>query len=150
MNATIPERRRWLGVALIVSLAVNAFFVGAAATNVLNTRQHRDHDKMFRFELHWLAGRVPDAELEKVKAAVTGDLPGAERHLQRLSELRNGLGKLLAAPEPDRSAIDAQLADIRAELDNMVAETQATTVDSLLKLPPDTRANLGNPSNQTD
>ncbi len=32
----------------------------------------------------------------------------------------------------------------------MVAETQTTTINSLLTLPPDTRARLGAPGDQTD
>ncbi len=150
MNTKTSERRRWLGVALIVSLAVNAFFVGAAATDVLSPRHGGHVDKRLRFELRWLAGRLPDEEMAKVEKAVSADLPGAERHVERLGELRTQLGKLLAAPEPDRTAIDAQLADIRAELDAMVAETQTTTINSLLTLPADTRARLGAPGDQTD
>jgi uncharacterized membrane protein len=150
MNANIAERRRWLGVALIVSLAVNAFFIGAAATDVFNTRHGGHHDKRLRFELRWLAGRLPDDEMAKVEKAVAADLPEAERHVARLGELRTGLGKLLADPDPDRAAIDAQLAAIRAELDVMVAETQKTTIDSLLTLPAGTRAGLGAPGDQAD
>ncbi len=150
MNTNIPERRRWLGVALIVSLAVNAFFIGAAATDVFDIRHGEQHDKRLRFELRWLAGRLPEDEMAKVEAAVAADLPGAERHVQRLRDLQVGLGKLVAAPKPDRVAIDAQLAAIRAELGSMVAETQATTIDSLLTLPADTRAKLAKTPDQAD
>jgi hypothetical protein len=139
---------RWLGVALIASLALNAFFIGAAATDVLTAGRGDHRDGKMRFELRWLASRLPDDVMAKVEAAVSADQSSAEAHLDRLRDLRADLGLLLSVPQPDRAAVDARLAEIRAELDNMVAESQAVTIDALLGLPAATRASLADdPSN---
>ena len=138
------NRRHWLGVGLAASLALNAFFIGAAATDVLRFgKGHGDHDGgALRYELRWLAGRLPSDAMAKVEAAVASGRPEAQRHVERLRALRADLGALVAVDQPDRGAIDAKLAEIRAELDAMLNGAQALTMDSLLALPPGTRAKL--------
>jgi len=135
---------RWLGAGLIASLALNAFFIGAAATDVLRVGKDGDHPRggVLRYELRWLAGQLPPDAMEKVEAAVAAGKPEAQRHIERLRELRSKLGDLVAMTDPDRAAIDAILADIRGELTAMVGEAQAITMDSLLDLPAETRARL--------
>jgi Spy/CpxP family protein refolding chaperone len=63
-------------------------------------------------------------------------------HTERLRQLRSELAALAAAGQPDRIAIDAQLAAIRAEVDAMQAEVQDATMDALLALPAEARARL--------
>lgn len=140
----LPQRRnRWLTAGLLASLALNAFLVGAVATDFLSLQTERH--KPVSFELRWLEGRLPPEELAKVAAAVDAARPNAEAYIQRLRALRGELGVLAAAPEPDRMAIDAKLAEIRAELNAMVAGSQATAIDALIALPPETRAGLAEP-----
>jgi uncharacterized membrane protein len=136
-------RTRWLGAALVASLALNAFFIGAAATDVLRLTHQDGHDKgMLRFELRWLQGRLPPDAMAKVEAAVAAARPGTQAHIDRLRALRASLADLVAAPLPDRTAIDAKLGEIRAELGEMVGGAQAVTMDALLGLPPETREKL--------
>ncbi len=137
-------RQRWLAVGLVASLAVNAFFIGAAATDVLRFGKDKGGygRGALRYELRWLAGRLSPEAMARVEAAVAAGRPDAQRHIDRLRELRANLGGLAAAGEPDRAAIDAVLAEIRGELDAMLGESQAITMDSLLALPPETRAKL--------
>ena len=136
--------RRWLGLGLVLSLALNAFFIGAAATDMI--RFDRDKDRhghgAMRYEMNWLAARLPADAMAKVEAAVDSGRDNAQRHIQRLHALRADLGNLLAAEPPDRAAIDAKLAAIRSELEAMVGQAQAATIDSLLTLPPETRKKL--------
>ena len=136
--------RRWLGVGLVLSLALNAFFIGAAATDMIRFDADRDGHRhgVLRYELRWLAQRLPSDAMAKVEAAIAAGRPDAQRHIERLHALRADLGLLLAAEPPDRAAIDAKLAAIRSELDAMLAGAQGATVDSLLTLPPETRKTL--------
>ncbi len=147
MRRPIVIRRRWLGAALIASLAVNAFFVGAAATGAVRSTvgvsDGKSHSSsILRYELRWLGNRLPDDAMAKVKADVAGSLPEAEVRFDKLRQLRAGFGDLAAAPVPDRAAIDRQFEEIRAELNRLLTETQSTTIDSVLSLPPETRARL--------
>ncbi len=143
-SIALPAKRRprWVLLALVASLAVNAFFLGALATDWLDLGWGGKGGRGLNFELRWLQGRLPDAGMDKVVAAVDAARPAAERHYDRLKELRGQLGALAAAPAPDRAAIDAQLAEIRAEIDRMLTELQRTSMDALLTLPADMRAKL--------
>ncbi len=138
------NRRRWLGIGLVLSLALNAFFIGAAATDMIRFDKDKEGHRsgVLRYELRWLAARLPPDAMAKVEAAVAAERPDARRHIARLHTLRTELGTLLAAEPPDRAAIDAKLAAIRSELDAMLGKAQAATIDSLLTLPPETRKKL--------
>jgi hypothetical protein len=149
MSRTKPflPRRRMIGLALFASLAINAFFIGAAATDVFSARgadaPQAPGGSLFRLDLRWLDGRLPDDAMAKVTNDVARGVSGADRRFERLHELRTGLGVLVAAPTPDKAMIEAKLAEIRAELDRLLSETQAATVASVLALPAETRASLG-------
>jgi uncharacterized membrane protein len=139
--------RRWLAIVLIASLAVNAFLLGAFATDFLRIFGWRHGppppgQPPVSFELRWLEGRLPPAAFARMQEAVAEGRPDTLRHFDRLKELRLELGRLVAEPEPDRAAIDAQLAEIRAELGRMQAGVQGRVMDALVALPPETRAKL--------
>ncbi len=143
--STPANGRRWLGIGLVLSLAVNAFFFGAAATDLV--RFGRDDDGharrgVLRYELRWLEARLPPDAMAKIEAAVAAERSDARRHIARLHALRAELGGLLAVETPDRTGIDAKLAEIRSELDAMLGGAQAATIDALLTLPPETRKTL--------
>jgi uncharacterized membrane protein len=138
----LPRRRRvpWLFIGLAVSLVLNAFFIGAIATDVF--RFSVAEKRHVNFELRWLEERLKPEDFAVVEAAVSATRPDAERHFARLRTLRQELGALAAAPEPDRTLIDAKLVEIRAEQSAMVTGLQTTVVDSLLGLPAAARAAL--------
>jgi uncharacterized membrane protein len=148
LTPILRQPRRWSAVALAASLAVNAFFLGAAATHILPLHSDfgPDGPRALRFELHWLESRLPSASMEEVRNAVGALRPSAEAHIERMRSLRRGLGTLVAQPNPDRAAIEARLADIRSELQAMQAEVQGAVVDTLLKQPLDVRAKLAEAS----
>jgi len=148
MTGTVRRRRvSWLFVALAVSLAVNAFFVGAIATDAL--RLTYAAKRPLSFELRWLRDRLSADDFAAVAAAVEAIRPAAEEHFARLRALRNDLGVLTAAATPDRVAIDAKLVGIRDEQRAMVSGLQRTIVDALLALPPDSRRPLAAPLPET-
>lgn len=149
MSISPATRQRWLIGVLIASLAVNAFIVGATATDFIHVRWPFGHTKgkppQLRFELAWLRGRLPPDALTKIEAAVMTAEPATVAHIQTLRGLRRELAALIAAPQPDRAAIDAKLVDIRAELSLMQAEVQRASTDALVALPPDVRVKLTEP-----
>lgn len=135
---------RWLAGGLVLSLALNAFVIGAVATDLLRVKWGSgDREaRALRFEMRWLEGRLDPEALRQVDAGVAVARPKAIAHIERLGELRNELAALAAVAAPDRAAIDAQLAAIRTEVEAMQAEVQGATMDALLALPPETRARL--------
>ena len=146
----LRRRPHLLRGALLASLTVNAFFVGAAVADLMHPAHGGDtasvadaRATLFRYDWRWLDGRLPDDAMAKIEAAAGRDTQGAEQRFRHLHELRTSLGILVAAPQPDRVAIDAKLMEIRGELDRLLAETQATTIASVLDLPAETRTYLG-------
>jgi uncharacterized membrane protein len=157
MSAAIPERRRWLGVALIVSLAVNAFLIGGTAANLIHVRwpfmgpehgppgRERGGPPQFKFELGWLRGRLPPEGIDKVGEAIRDARPEMSVYIDKVRALRQELAVLIAAPQPDRAAIDAKLAEIRTGVSEMQARIQGISTDALLALPQDMRSKLTEP-----
>jgi uncharacterized membrane protein len=140
-----PSRGRWLAGVLVVSLALNAFFVAAVATDMLRVKWGGGRDRearALRFELRWFDERLDREALGQVEAALAAARPDVIARTERLRRLRSELAALVAAGEPDRAAIDAQLAAIRAEVDAMQTEVQDATMDALLALPSAARARL--------
>ena len=68
--------------------------------------------------------------------------PDLQARIDRLRALRDEVNRMAAEPQPDRAAIDARLAALRAEAQALQGEVQKATFDALLKLPPETRAGL--------
>jgi uncharacterized membrane protein len=139
--------RSWLAGFLVVSLALNAFLLGAIATDFLRVKHSSGSPeaRALRFELRWLEGRLSPDAMRQVETAVTAAQPNMVAHIDRLRALRTELAALTAVTAPDRAAIDTKLAEIRAEVASMQTEAQAATMDALLALPPDARAPLAQP-----
>jgi len=85
---------------------------------------------------------LPSEGLRKVEDAIAAVKPETVNHFDRLRGLRQELAELIAAPAPDRTAIDAKLVEIRAELTAMQTRVQAASTDALLSLPPEMRSKL--------
>jgi uncharacterized membrane protein len=137
---TRRRRTPWLFVGLVASLLLNAFFVGAVATDII--RISAAEKRPLHFELRWLEGRLAEQDFVVVAAAVAAARPNAERHIARLRALRQELAVLAAEPQPDRILIDGKLGEIRDELGLMLAEVQDTAIDAVLALPPASRRSL--------
>lgn len=142
-TGSLGGRRRWLAWGLFASLVVNAFFIGLAATDLFRPKHVGGP---LRFEMRWLEGSLPAADLARVQAAVASVGPALQARIDRMKAMRRELGALVAVPQPDRAAIDAKLSEIRTELTAMTAEGQATVADALLALPAESRAKLANAS----
>jgi uncharacterized membrane protein len=136
--------RNWLAIALVASLAANAFFFGSLLTEFLHFRAHRDDSgpHAARVELRWLRGRLSPEAVRTVEAALESLRPDIVARIGRLRTLRAELGALVAAAEPDRAAIDTHLREIRLEVGAMQERIQSKTFESVLALPPAERARL--------
>jgi hypothetical protein len=97
-------------------------------------------------ELRWLRGRLSPDAVRSVEAALEPLKPDMMARIQRLKTLRAELGPLVAAPEPDRAAIDAHLREIRLEVGAMQEQTQSKVFDAVLALPEAERAPLATPA----
>ena len=137
------DRRHWVFYGLLASLVLNAFLLGFAATEFFRIGKVTGP---LRFELRWLEGRLPDADFARVQTAADGLRPQVQAHIDRMRTMRVELGTLVAAPRPDKAAIDQKLADIRAEQVAMIKEGQDGIAAALLSLPPESRARLAETS----
>ncbi|WEK52503.1 MAG: periplasmic heavy metal sensor [Candidatus Kaistia colombiensis] len=141
-------RRALLWGLLVASLGVNAFFVGATVTDFIRFR-HGAEDKsprIIRTELRWLKDRLSPDAVNSIEAQLDGLKPDIVARLDRLKTLRDELNALVAAPMPDKAAIDAHLRSIRLEVGAMQEQIQSRTFEALLNLPPEQRAALAKPS----
>ncbi len=145
--AALP-RSRWVLAALVGSLLLNAFLIGLIATDSLR-RHGRFGDRSPRvvgFELRQFAERLPKADVERIRAELAGVAPAISERLNRTRQMRAEINRLAAAAAPDRAEIDRRLADLRVEVSAMQEFVQRATFDALLRLPPESRRGLAEPS----
>ncbi len=143
-----PRRRRvsWLWIALVVSVAVNAFVLGAFLTERLGFRHSADGGpRAVKMELRWLRDRLSPGSVSSIETSLETLKPDVIARIERLKVLRAELAALAAAPTPDRAAIDAHLREIRLEVGAMQEQIQSRTFDAVLALPPAERAPLATP-----
>lgn len=144
-----PKTRRMLvwGL-LVVSLAVNAFFASAMVTDMVRFRYGAEDKspRIIRTELRWLKDRLSPEAVRSIETQLDALRPDIIVRIERLKTLRSELSNLVAAPVPDKAAIDAHLRDIRIEVGAMQEQVQSRTFEALLSLPPDQRKALAGPS----
>ena len=134
-------RRRW-PIVLAASLVVNGFLVGALAVDWLKPHRGFSGERFARFELRRFDDRLPREAADTVAAALQPLASQVEERLQRVRDIRSQIMRLAAEPTPDRAALDAKLAELRAESASMQEAIQAATYDALLALPPQDRVRL--------
>lgn len=146
MAVTIAPRTRrtLLWGLLVVSLGLNAFFIGASVTDLIRFR-HGGGDKeprIIRTELRWLKDRLSPDAVATIEGQLETLKPDIVARLDRLKALRAELNALVASPDADKAAIDAHLRDIRLEVGAMQEQIQSRTFEAVLALPPAQRAAL--------
>lgn len=137
-------RRTLLWGLLVLSLGLNAFFVGATVTDFIRFR-HAPTDKdarIIRTELRWLKDSLSPDAVRTIEASLAPLKPDIVARLDRLKTLRAELNRLVAMPVPDKAAIDEHLRDIRLEVGAMQEQIQSRTFEAVLNLPPEQRAEL--------
>ena len=135
-------RRNWPAAALTVSLVLNGFLIGMLVTDSFRTHRGPPGPRAVNFELRHLARLLPRQAVSQVSSELQPLAPDFQARVDRLRALRDEVNRLAAQPQPDRAAIDARLAALRAEAQALQGEVQRATFDALLKLPPETRAAL--------
>lgn len=133
--------RHWPAAALIVSLLLNGFLLGILVMDSFRGRPPPGPRAM-NFELRHLAKLLPRDAVEAISAELQSLAPQFEDRVAGLRSLRDEINRMAAEPTPDRGAIDARLEALRTEAQALQAEVQKATFDALLKLPPETRAEL--------
>jgi uncharacterized membrane protein len=136
-------RRALLWGLLVISLGINAFFIGATVTDMIRFRHGGDKDpRIIRTELRWLKDKLSPDAVKTIEGQLDTLKPDIVARLDRLKALRAELNALVAAPTPDKAAIDAHLRDIRLEVGAMQEQIQSRTFEAVLALPPVQRAAL--------
>jgi hypothetical protein len=138
------SRRTLLWGLLVLSLGLNAFFIGASVTDQVRLHQAggEHQPRIIRTELRWLNSRLSPEAVKTIEAQLEPLKPEIKARLDRLKALRSELNILASAPEPDRAAIDAHLRDIRLEVGAMQEQIQSRTFQAVLALPAAERAAL--------
>ena len=142
-------RRHWPAAALVVSLLVNGFLLGLLVVDSFLARSGPPGPRAMNFELRHLARLLPRDAVERISAELRPRATEFEARVARLRELRDEINRIAAQPVPDRAAIDARLEELRTEAQALQAEVQKATFDALLKLPPETRADLAERQNRS-
>lgn len=135
-------QKRWPAL-LVASLVLNGFLVGMFAVDWL--KPHRGGftgERFVRIELRRLDDHLPKAAADEVAAELAPLAPQVDERIARIREIRAEIMRLAAAATPDRAALDAKLAELRAESAAMQEVVQKATYDSLLGLPAEDRARL--------
>jgi hypothetical protein len=135
-------RRRWPAFALVASLVLNAFLIGMLVTDSFRSHRGPRGQRAVSWELRRVADRLPDPAVAQIRAELATLAPAVEARFERFGTIRQEVNTLAAAPAPDRAAIDAKLAELRAESTAMQEEVQRATYDALLKLPAEARSRL--------
>jgi len=141
--ATAFLRHRWQMLALVASLVVNGFFVGMVAVDALKPRHRTFSGERFTsLELRRFDENLSPAAVDRIREKLKPLAPDLDAKLAAMRDIRAEIMRLAAASEPDRAAIDAHLAELRATASAMQEEVQKATYDALFALPPADRARL--------
>jgi uncharacterized membrane protein len=137
-------RGRWAEVALAASLVLNAFLIGLLVTGsgAATRAVQPDEPRALYFELRRLSDGLSQDSQAHVRDRLGAVRPQVEERVERLRRIRAEILALAAAPQPDRAALDDQLAALREEVHALQVEVQAATYDALLELPPEARRGL--------
>lgn len=141
-----PAATRWLGIALLLSLAINAFIVGTIATRILEIRDFRrpnpppvvdalaDSNRMLR--------GIPKDRRDQLRLIVRGHQLKMKPHREALDEARNALADAVAADPLDLARVDAALVAIQQVRAGMRDSGRNLTLDLVKAMTPAERQEL--------
>lgn len=140
------ETIRWLGIALVLSLAINAFIIGVAVTRIIQVRDFRrpnpppvvdalaDSNRLLR--------GFPKERRDDLRRIVRGHGPKLKPHRDALDEARNALADAVAADPLDLPRIEAALTAIQDIRAAMRDSGRAVTLDLIAAMTPAERKAL--------
>jgi uncharacterized membrane protein len=137
---------RWLGIALVLSLAINAFIVGTIATRIIDIRSFRrpnpppvvdalaDSNRLLR--------GFPKERRAELRRIVTDYRPKLKPHRDALDEARNALADAVAANPLDLPRVEAALTAIQDIRAGMRDTGRGLTIDLIAAMTPAERKEL--------
>lgn len=137
-----PLRQRWPLYALVASLLLNGFLIGMMVTDWLKPPRRFSGERYATFELRRFDERLPRSAVDQIAEDLAPLSPALDEEIAELRALRAEIIAMAAEPEPDRAAIDERLTALRAQASAMQETVQRATYDSLLRLPPEVRAEM--------
>jgi uncharacterized membrane protein len=137
---------RWLGIALVLSLAINAFIVGTIATRIIDIRSFRrpnpppvvdalaDSNRLLR--------GVHKERRDELRRIVRDYRPKLKPHRDALDEARNALADAVAADPFDLPRVEAALKAIQDVRADMRDTGRGLTIDLIAAMTPTERKEL--------
>lgn len=137
---------RWLGIALILSLAINAFIVGVIATRIVKIRDFRRPNPppivdALADSNRFLRG-FPKERRAELRRVVRDYRPSLKPWRDQLDEARNRLADAVAADPLDTGRIEAALRDIQQARAGMRDTGRTLTIELISTMTPDERKAL--------
>ena len=140
---TAPQPGRLLRWAFLVSLALNLFFIGVAATHALrNQFEGQGHFKP-GLRLDAMVATLPPADGAKLRAALDADMAPVTAAHAAYREAQATARAALAAEPFDAAALDRALADIRVKREDLQRTLQAVVSKAAAQMSPEGRHSLG-------
>jgi len=136
-------RPRWLIIALMASLAVNLFLIGAGAGVIaLGQRMARQAPGPPRptGALLWATDDLPQPQRRAMRLMLRDVRQQVQADTDRSAALRVAAWRALADPRPDVTAIDQKLAESRQADIAVRARVEQAIIDYALRMPPADRA----------
>lgn len=137
---------RWLGIALVLSLAINAFIVGVIATKIIKIRDFRrpnpppvvdalaDSNRLLR--------GLPKERRDELRRIVRDYRPTLKPWRDALDEARNQLADAMVVDPLDRDRIEAALREIQAARASMRDTGRTLTIELISAMSPAERKAL--------
>jgi len=129
---------RWIGWALILSLALN-LFLGA----VVGMRYWREHQRVSERSTMGPIGRIaaglPESGREKVRAVMEGRQAQIREQSREFRRARSEAMQTLAAEPFDRARADAAFVEARRRANAMSELMQSTMIEASARLSPEER-----------
>ena len=125
--------RFYIGMALFMSLALNAFFIGGLVPHGPGPGMRGPHKSPAERMLE-SATQLPAEKREKVTAIIASYRPAFDAQLDTMRTTREQLNTLISSPNYDRSAVDKQFDAMQDEMTKMqaIAKTMMLDVNDLL------------------
>ena len=136
------SRQRILNVTLVVSLLANAFFIGYAATRLLDNPADRSRGGILHAVGARMTKNLDDDARQQVSVALDELKPAYSEILDKRRDNYRQLRSLLAEPQVDREAVDGVIANLRNQSSELVFEVHDRAIDAIVALPAEKRAEL--------
>jgi uncharacterized membrane protein len=137
---------RWLGIALVLSLAINAFIVGVIATRIIKIRDFRRPNPPPVVDSLADANRLlrgfPKERRADLRRVVRDKRRALRAHRDALDLARNTLADAVATDPLDVGRVDAALKAIQHIRSDMREAGRTITIDLITVMTPDERKAL--------